>query len=145
MNIAEILKNTYKGIKLYSPICGECFLSGIEDYYDGTMNIIVKTIEDKEEIRFYFNHEGKYNHSKECLLFPSKDNRDWSTFKPQKEHICEVCSDNRFEIIEKAKKDLLDSTNIETSTDEMKVLDNFLFRCWQMGWLKKYETKQIVH
>lgn len=51
----------------------------------------------------------------------------------------EVCGDNRFEIIAKAKEHLLDATNIETSPDEMKVLDSFLFRCWQMGWLKKYE------
>lgn len=49
-----------------------------------------------------------------------------------------VCGDNRFEIIEKAKQDILESTNIQSSEDEMKVLDNFLFRCWQMGWLNKY-------
>ena len=52
-----------------------------------------------------------------------------------------ICGDNRFEIIAKAKKDLLESTNIECSEDEMKVLDNFLFRCWQMGWLDRYEEK----
>ena len=50
----------------------------------------------------------------------------------------EMCGDNRFEIIESAKADLLNSTNIKTSPDEMKVLDSFLFRCWQMGWLDKY-------
>lgn len=50
----------------------------------------------------------------------------------------ETCTDNRFEIIEKAKRDILDVTNIDTSLDEMKVLDSFLFRCWQMGWLDKY-------
>lgn len=53
----------------------------------------------------------------------------------------ENCSDNRFEIIEKAKKELLEWTNIDTSPDEMKVLDNFLFRCWQMGWLDKYDEE----
>ena len=51
----------------------------------------------------------------------------------------EICSDNRFEIIDAAKKDLLEGTNINTSPDEMQVLDNFLFRCWQMGWLDKYD------
>lgn len=51
-----------------------------------------------------------------------------------------VCGDNRFEIIAKAKEDILLSTNIKTSEDEMKVLDNFLFRCWQMGWLNKYDS-----
>ena len=52
-----------------------------------------------------------------------------------------ICNDNRFEIIEKAKKHLLEATNIDTSPDEMKVLDNFLFRCWQMGWLDRYDRK----
>lgn len=51
----------------------------------------------------------------------------------------ETCGDNRFQIIEKAKQDLLAKTNIETKPDEMMVLNSFLFRCWQMGWLQKYE------
>lgn len=51
----------------------------------------------------------------------------------------EICADNRFEIIEKAKQDLIESTNIKHSNDEMKVLDNILFRAWQMGWLKQYD------
>ena len=50
-----------------------------------------------------------------------------------------ICGDNRFEIISKAKETLLESTNIEDSPEEMAVLDNFLFRCWQMGWLDKYD------
>lgn len=53
----------------------------------------------------------------------------------------DICGDNRFEIIAKAKEHLLDATNIETSEDEMKVLDSFLFRCWQMGWLDRYDHK----
>lgn len=51
----------------------------------------------------------------------------------------DICGDNRFIIIERAKEDILQSTNIESSKDEMKVLDDFLFRCWQMGWLDKYD------
>ena len=50
----------------------------------------------------------------------------------------ELCTDNRFEVIAKAKAALLDSTNIESSPEEMAVLNNFLFRCWQMGWLDRY-------
>lgn len=52
----------------------------------------------------------------------------------------DICGDNRFEIIARAKKHLLDATNIDTSADEMEVLDDFLFRCWQMGWLDRYDT-----
>lgn len=47
----------------------------------------------------------------------------------------EVCGDNRFEIIEHAKKMLIEATNIESRPEEMAVLDNILFRMWQMGWL----------
>jgi len=42
----------------------------------------------------------------------------------------EICTDNRFDLIAKYKQDLLDSTNIETSPDEMAVIDNILFRFW---------------
>lgn len=50
----------------------------------------------------------------------------------------ECCGDNRFRIIERAKKDLIEKTNIESRPEEMEVLDSFLFRCWQMGWLEEY-------
>lgn len=59
--------------------------------------------------------------------------------------MADMCTDNRFEIIARAKQSILDSTNIDTSPDEMKVLDNFLFRCWQMDWLDCYdENKRLV-
>lgn len=46
----------------------------------------------------------------------------------------EICTDNRFDLIATYKRDLLNCTNIETSPDEMAVIDNILFRFWQMGW-----------
>ena len=52
----------------------------------------------------------------------------------------DVCSDNRFELIAKARDALLESTNIEDSPDEMAVLDSILFRCWQMGWLDRLDV-----
>ena len=56
----------------------------------------------------------------------------------------ENCGDNRFEVIEKAKVDLIESTNISGSQDEMQVLDSILFRAWQMGWLAKYDKKNMT-
>lgn len=53
-----------------------------------------------------------------------------------------VCGDNRFEIIERYKKELISATNIEGSPDEMAVLDNILFRFWQMGWLKEQKDEK---
>lgn len=47
----------------------------------------------------------------------------------------EMCTDNRYEVIAAYKKRLMERTNIETSPDEMAVIDNVLFRFWQLGWL----------
>lgn len=55
----------------------------------------------------------------------------------------EMCMDDRFIVIDRAKCDLLEYTNIETSPEEMKVLNNFLFRCWQMGWLDQYKDENL--
>lgn len=59
----------------------------------------------------------------------------------EEEEMGELCTDGRFEVIARAKEDLLQSTNIDTSPDEMAVLDEILFRCWQMGWLDRYEVE----
>lgn len=55
----------------------------------------------------------------------------------------DLCGDNRFELIEKYKKELIEATNIETAPDEMAVLDDILFRFWQMGWLDKLELPSV--
>ena len=85
-NIAEILKNCPKGTKLYSPICGECELDIVHE----TNMIAVKYEDTKGFFRFLsFESDGTYRQScygSECLLFPSKENRDWDTFqKPFKD------------------------------------------------------------
>lgn len=54
----------------------------------------------------------------------------------------EVCGDNRFELIGEFKGELIEGTNIEASPEEMAVLDNILFRIWQMGWLDKLKAMQ---
>ena len=58
--------------------------------------------------------------------------------------MCEICSDNRFDVIKKAKECLLKKTNIETNKDEMNCIDNILFRCYQIGWLDKYDNTKHV-
>ena len=58
--------------------------------------------------------------------------------------MADICTDNRFALIEKYKQKLIEATNIEDSPDEMKVLDEILFRCWQMGWLDSLEKDELV-
>ena len=53
--------------------------------------------------------------------------------------MADLCDDGRFELIEKYKLMLIESTNIIDSKDELNVLDTILFRFWQMGWLDKLE------
>lgn len=78
INIAEILKDCPKGTKLYSPICGNCKLLKI---YNG---LGLDVINDADEV-FNFSYDGRYNLNGECCIFPSKDKRDWNTFRPFKD------------------------------------------------------------
>ena len=54
-----------------------------------------------------------------------------------------ICDDNRFNIIEAAKNKLIEATNIEMCPDEMAVLDDILFRIWQMGWLNDHVVELL--
>lgn len=85
MNIAEILKDCPKGTKFYSPLFGECELEYI-DYESKTPYPIVIKAGDENHC---FTKDGLFYREYidgECMLFPSKDNRDWSTFKVHKEN-----------------------------------------------------------
>ena len=82
INVAEKLKDCPKGTKLYSPLFGEVEFVRI-DIGNHKFPIIVRVLEN--EIPYSnvnFTDEGKwYNvEQSECLLFPSKDNRDWNKF-----------------------------------------------------------------
>ena len=74
INIAEILKNKSKGTRLYSPIFGECAFSLVREETD---DICVKKHNGVKE---FFDSKGLYNALGECLLFPSREMRDWSKF-----------------------------------------------------------------
>ena len=74
INIAEILRNKPYGVKLYSPIFGECTFCCVRE---DTNDICVKKHNGVIE---YFNSEGLYFALGEVMLFPSKEMRDWSKF-----------------------------------------------------------------
>ena len=76
INLCEILRDCPKGTKLYSPIFGEVDFEKIRS--DDKYAIITK----KGSYTATFTDEGFYRADVdgECLLFPSKDQRDWSKF-----------------------------------------------------------------
>lgn len=73
MSLAKILKNCPKGMKLYSPIYGEVEFREI--------SVITGSIGCKTNgCTVYFHSDGTYYNGGECMLFPSKEQRDWDKF-----------------------------------------------------------------
>ena len=71
INIAEILRNKPHGVKLYSPIFGDCTYCYVRE---DTNDICVKKHNGVIE---YFNYEGLYFALGEVMLFPSREMHDW--------------------------------------------------------------------
>ena len=74
INIAKILRNKPHGVKLYSPIFGDCTYCYVRE---DTNEIFVKK---HNGLIDYFNSEGLYFALGEVMLFPSKEMRVWDKF-----------------------------------------------------------------
>ena len=74
INIAEILKGKSNGIRLYSPIFGECTFCCVSE---DTNDICVKKHNGEKAL---FDSKGLYYNTGEVMLFPSKQMRDWRKF-----------------------------------------------------------------
>ena len=78
IDLTKILKDCPKGFELYSPICGSCKFYGIDGFFKHLV-----CVTHKDGSFYMFTKEGYlYDgyHDVECVLFPSKDQRDWSKF-----------------------------------------------------------------
>lgn len=78
INIAEILNDKKNGIRLYSPIFGECAFCCVRK---DTNDICVKKHNGVKE---FFDPKGFYYNTGEVMLFPSKEMRDWGKFSWKK-------------------------------------------------------------
>ena len=79
INLVEILRDCPKGTKLYSTTYGEVEFVAINDH--SSYPIITRT---KNNLALTMTASGKCtckHEDAECILFPSKDQRDWSKFK----------------------------------------------------------------
>lgn len=81
INLVNILKHCPEGLKLYSPLFGEVTFKGISS----GNNILCRAIKyDGDITTVAFTRLGRgYCEfpSAECVLFPSKDQRDWGKFQ----------------------------------------------------------------
>lgn len=80
LNLVDILKDCPKGTKLYTTMYGDVEFESINE--DKSHPIIVRIDDDHTEC---FSIDGKiYSfYDGECVLFPSKEERDWNKFNPQ--------------------------------------------------------------
>ena len=80
LDLTQILKDCPKGTKLYSPLFGVVKVVEVDNRRN--YPIIVQSSDGEKET---FMADGKYYNREyaECLLFPSRECRDWSTFKPE--------------------------------------------------------------
>lgn len=80
-NLVSILKHCPEGTKLYSPVFGEVTFKRISS----SNNILGEAIDRNGENRIVaFTRLGRFHwdfSSAECVLFPSKDQRDWDKFR----------------------------------------------------------------
>ena len=80
IDLTKILKDCPNRFKLYTPLMGEVVFIKVSKC---TLPLPVMTLHSSG-IYLSFTKEGYYfnfnNKDSECLLFPSKDQRDWSKF-----------------------------------------------------------------
>lgn len=83
INIVEILKHKPQGTKLYSSACGKCRLVGVDDksfkisFYNSKFGFM-------NGGEGYLDKNGKLYDDGECVVFPSKEMRDWGKFSWKK-------------------------------------------------------------
>lgn len=79
INIVEILKDKPQGTKLYSSACGKCKLEEVDDksfkisFYNSKFGFM-------NGGEGYLDKNGKLYDDGECVVFPSREMRDWSKF-----------------------------------------------------------------
>lgn len=89
LNLVEILKDCPEGTKLYSPSYGDVELINVSQNKGILYPITIKIHSNSTDTftcKRCFDKGGRIfaYYSGECLLFPSRDQRDWSKFKPKK-------------------------------------------------------------
>ena len=83
INIVEILKDKPQGTKLYSSACGKCKLEEVDDksfkisFYNSKFGFM-------NGGEGYLDKNGKLYDDGECIIFPSKEMRDWEKFSWKK-------------------------------------------------------------
>ena len=77
IDLTKILKDCPKYTKLYCSLYGEVLFEGI---ITGNHNHFIEVYVKVLNSLIMFTYNGRYFSNGECVLFPSKDQRDWNKF-----------------------------------------------------------------
>ena len=97
LNIAEILKNKPRGTKLYSMIHGKCSFEAVTDEIF-KINFCTSKFGLTQSGECTLIKFGNMYDGGECIIFPSKEMRDWSKFSWKKGDIL-ISNDSSIEVI----------------------------------------------
>lgn len=97
INITTILKNKPKGTKLYSTVHGKCTLEAITDEIF-KINFCTSKFGLTQSGECTLIKFGNMYDGGECIIFPSKEMRDWSKFQWEKGDIL-ISNDGGTEVI----------------------------------------------
>ena len=81
LNLVEILKDCPRGTKLYSTVFGEVEFDCVKEQKEYPIRVLLK---NGPEVGFTSEGTEYTEYKGECVLFPRKDQRDWSKFKMKK-------------------------------------------------------------
>ena len=97
LNIAEILKNKPRGTKLYSMIHGKCSFEAVTDEIF-KINFCTSKFGLTQSGECTLIKFGNMYDGGECIIFPSKEMRDWSKFQWEKGDVL-ISNDGGTEVI----------------------------------------------
>ena len=97
LNIAEILKNKPRGTKLYSMIHGKCSSEAVTDEIF-KINFCTSKFGLTQSGECTLIKFGNMYDGGECIIFPSKEMRDWSKFQWEKGDVL-ISNDGDTEVI----------------------------------------------
>lgn len=84
IDLSKILKDCPKGFKLYSLLHGEVSFRGIDETNDYPIayDYPIMGCIGESTSAFYLTRNGAYSshYNGDCILFPSREQRDWSKF-----------------------------------------------------------------
>lgn len=149
LNLCEKLAGCPKGTKLWSPLFGECEFVALGDDMETSYPDDCFVVRCDEMGTTYFDKHGHYfDSSEECLIFPSRENRDWDSWECPKPKVERFDPETlqpfdkvlvRDTCYEKWRADFFESINMERENPVITINGS-----WKMYVPYNEDTKNLI-